>query len=150
MALAPLAAAAQDLALGARPEVRADVIAIARRASLQVGGGAEIPAGYYARIGVIGAAGVDVVSGATETSGRVDLTARFLLDPFRQSPWGLSGGAGVSLRARRHDRVRPYLVAMMDLEGPRWSSGVSPSVQLGLGGGVRAGVALRWSGVRTR
>lgn len=149
-ALAPVVAAAQDLRLDLHPEARVDVIAVARRASWQLGGGAEIPAGYYVRIGVIGAAGADVESGATGTSGRVDVTARFLLDPFRQSSWGLSGGGGVSLRARQNDRVRPYLVALMDLEGPRWSNGVSPSVQLGLGGGVRAGVALRWSGVRTR
>ncbi|CAN5792874.1 hypothetical protein BH11GEM1_BH11GEM1_34040 [soil metagenome] len=97
------------------PEVRMDAIVAAHRTSLQAGGGVQIPAGYYARIGLIGAAGTDVVPGGREASGRLDLMGRFLLDPFRQTPWGLSVGAGLSLRARSGDHVRPLLVTVVEL-----------------------------------
>ena len=33
-----------------------------------------------------------------------------------------------------------------DLEGGRSRNGLSPSLQVGLGGGVRGGIGLRWSG----
>ena len=126
------------------PEVRMDAIAAAHRTSLQSGGGVQIPAGYYVRIGVVGAAGTDVLAGGREASGRMDVVGRFLLDPFRQTAWGLSVGAGLSLRARSGDHVRPYLVTIVDIEGPRGNGGMAPSLQLGVGGGVRVGAALRW------
>ena len=78
------------------------------------------------------------------------LHARFLLDPFRQSSWGFSAGGGISLLAREGDHVRPQLLVALDLEGPRSRSGVSPSIQVGLGGGVRAGIGLRWGSVGVR
>jgi hypothetical protein len=132
------------------PEVRMDAIVAAHRTSLQAGGGVQVPAGYYARIGLIAAAGTDVVPGGREASGRLDLVGRFLLDPFRQTPWGLSVGAGLSLRARSGDRVRPYLVTVVDIEGPRGIRGMAPSLQLGVGGGVRLGAAVRWVPRQTR
>ena len=133
-----------------RPEVRMDVIATGSRTSVQAGGGLQIPAGVYARIGIIGAAGTDFVNGATQPSGRIDVLGRFLLDPFRQARWGFSAGAGVSLRAHSGDHVRPVLLAALDWEGPRSSSGIAPAIQLGLGGGIRAGVALRWAATTER
>ena len=131
-----------------QPEVRIDAIISEKRTALQAGGGLQIPAGYYVRIGIIGAAGADVGSGGSDASARLDVTGRFLLDPFRQNRWGFSAGAGVSLRGRAHDRVRPYLVTVIDLEGPRSTNGIAPAFQLGLGGGVRIGAAMRW-GART-
>lgn len=126
------------------PEVRVDAIVAAHRTSLQAGGGVQIPFGYYARIGLIGAAGTDVVAEGREASGRLDVVGRFLLDPFRQTSWGLSVGAGLSLRARSRDHVRPYLVTVVDLEGPRGKSGMAPSLQVGVGGGTRLGAGVRW------
>ena len=139
-------------ASGARltPEFRGDAIVAEHRTALQAGGGVQIPAGYYVRIGMLGAAGADVVPHATEASGRFDLVGRFLLDPFRQSEWGLSIGAGLSLRVHAGDHVRPYLLTLLDLEGPRNSAGLAPSVQLGLGGGARIGAGLRWVPKLTR
>jgi len=134
-----------------RPELRADAIIARHTTALQAGAGVQIPAGYYARIGIDGAAGVDVSqSSGSIASGRVDVIARFLFDPFRQQRWGFSAGGGVSARVRSGDHVRPFLVAVLDLEAPRTSSGVSPAFQLGLGGGVRIGMALRWGAPRTR
>jgi hypothetical protein len=148
-AVAPASARAQQR-VPVAPELRLDVIG-ARPTSVQGAVGVEIPAGTYMRIGVLGGAGVTI--GGDESSraaGRVDVLARFLLDPFRQTRWGFSAGAGVSVRADPGERVRPRLLAAIDLEGRRTSAGLSPSVQIGLGGGVRGGVGLRWSGRSTR
>jgi len=139
-----------SLNAGVKPEVRIDAITAHSVTVVQAGGGIEIPAGYYARIGVIGALGAPVSTGASGVSGRLDVIGRFLFDPFREHAWGLSAGAGVSMRVAEHDKVRPYLATVLDLEGPRSASGVSPAIQVGLGGGVRVGAALRWSGRVTR
>ena len=133
-----------------RPELRADVVAIESRVAVQVGGGVNVPFGYYTRVGVIAAAGADFGRGEQDASGRLDVIGRFLFDPFRQTRWGVSAGGGVSLRARAREGVRPYLVALVDVEGPRSKGGVSPAFQLGVGGGVRVGAALRWGSVTAR
>ena len=145
------------------PELRGDAIFRSHVTSLQLGAGVQVPAGIYVRIGVDAAAGYDITSsdrtlvgndvnvGRTgSASGRVDIIGRFLLDPFRQTPYGLSAGAGLSLRATEGDRVRPLLLAVVDLEGRRSAGGWSPALQLGLGGGVRVGVVLRRSAPGTR
>ena len=145
--LAPAAAHAQETRV--QPELRADAI-LSDRQVVQGGVGVNIPAGYYARIGVIAAGGADIESGFATAAGRLDVMARFLLDPFRQARWGLSVGGGVSLRAREGDRVRPYLLTIVELEGPRMHAGWSPALQVGLGGGVRVGVGLRRGAERFR
>jgi hypothetical protein len=149
-ALSSIARAQATLDAGVKPELRADAITSRATTVVQVGGGAEIPAGYYVRVGVLGAVGAPVSSGARDLGGRLDVIARFLFDPFREHAWGLSAGAGVSLRVAEHDRVRPYLATVLDLEGPRRASGIAPSFQVGLGGGVRVGAGLRWGGRVTR
>lgn len=140
----PVARAQASPDVSVTGELRIDAIVAATRTALHAGGGLQIPAGYYARIGILGAAGADAVSGGAEASARLDVLGRFLFDPFRQNQWGLSAGAGVSLRVREHDRMRPYLITVIDLEGPRGTSGIAPAFQLGLGGGVRVGAAMRW------
>ena len=150
VSLASVARAQATLDAGVKPEVRIDAITSRSTTVLQLGGGVQIPAGYYARAGVIGALGAPVSSGAQGVGGRLDVIVRFLFDPFREHAWGLSAGAGVSVRAAEHDRLRPYLATVIDLEGRRSAGGVSPAFQLGLGGGVRVGAALRWGGRVTR
>lgn len=128
------------------PELRVDVMG-GPQPAVQAGAGVQVAAGYYARIGLDVAVGrrVDALSPSlpSRLDGRLDLLARFLLDPFRQSPYGLSLGGGMTFRAEPGDRVRPLLLAAIDLEGRRSTHGWVPAVQLGLGGGVRAGVILR-------
>ena len=126
-------------------EVRLDILG-GRPASVQGGIGLQIPAGTYVRVGLLAGAGTTLDRDANaRAAGRVDVLARFLIDPFRQSRWGFSAGAGVSVRADPGERVRPRLFAALDLEGRRWVNGISPALQIGLGGGVRGGVGLRWS-----
>lgn len=128
------------------PELRADVIAGSQPA-VQIGGGVQVPAGYYVRVGLDAAIGLrpNTVSAGGRLDGRVDLLTRFLLDPFRQSKYGLSVGGGLTLRAEPNDRVRPLLLVAVDVEGRRRANGLVPALQIGLGGGVRVGVIVRRS-----
>jgi hypothetical protein len=144
----PLAAGAQRTPR-LSPEVRADAI-IARSPSVQAGAGLEIPAGIYVRIGVDGAAGAAWRDGAPAAIGRADAVARFLLDPFREVPVGLSVGGGVSVPVGApHGARSPYLTLVFDVEG-RVHRGVAPALQVGLGGGARIGVVLRRSAPQWR
>ena len=130
------------------PEVRVDLIA-GHQPAVQLGAGVQIAAGYYGRIGVDAALGVpfgaDAAAGSARhgVDGRLDLLGRFLVDPFRQSAYGVSVGGGASLRAEHGDRARPYLLVALDVEGRRSTKGVVPALQVGLGGGARIGVVLR-------
>jgi hypothetical protein len=131
------------------PTLRVDVID--RDATeVHAGVGVEIPAGAYVRVGVIAGFGGRIIEGGSGGTARLDVLARFLLDAFRQSRWGLSAGGGVSLLADRNDRIRPNLLVAVDLEGPRTRQGFSPAFQVGFGGGIRAGVGLRWNGRSVR
>jgi hypothetical protein len=124
-----------------RAEARLDVIA-ARRTATQIGVGVAVPAGIYVRAGATVAAGLTTGEGRTDASGRLDLIARFLLDPILQFPRAPYAGGGVSLRYDGDERIQSFLVIVIGVEGsPR--RGILPSVELGLGGGVRAGVVLR-------
>lgn len=131
---------------GLMPELRGDAI-LGRQAAVQLGVGVQIPAGYYVRVGVDGALGARTretsLSAQPHLDGRLDVLARFLLDPFRQTPYGLSLGGGMSLRAEPGDRVRPVLLVAVDVEGRRSTRGLVPAVQVGLGGGTRIGIILR-------
>jgi hypothetical protein len=129
-------------------EYRADVIA-ARTTAVEAGLGLVVPFGTYVRLGVDGAAGASWHAGAAHAAGRVDAVGRFLLDPFREVPLGLSLGAGLSVPYLEGDRVRPYATAVVDLEG-RPRGAFTPAVQIGLGGGARLGVALRTQAPRWR
>ena len=136
------------------PELRADLL-LGRQPAIQAGAGVQIPVGYYVRVGLVGAAGVRLDDAAhrgaaARADARVDLLTRFLLDPFRQSRYGLSVGGGVSVRAEPGDRARPLLLLAIEVEGRRSASGVVPAVQLGLGGGFRAGVLLRRASATAR
>jgi hypothetical protein len=149
--LAP-AARAQVPRPTTQPELRLDGI-FGHQPAVQLGAGVQIPMGYYVRVGLDAAVGVatedrtaligsaDVPPGPLD--GRVDLLIRFLLDPFRQSAFGLSLGGGVSARAEPGDHVRPRLLVALDVEGRRSARGVVPALQVGLGGGLRVGVVLR-------
>ena len=133
------------------PELRADVL-LGHQSAAQIGAGVQIPLGYYVRIGLDGAVGVRLGDGGSPSrvDGRLDLLTRFLLDPFRQSRYGLSLGGGLGLRAEPRDHVRPVLLAAIDLEGGRWSSGWVPALQVGLGGGARVGIVVRRGALRAR
>jgi hypothetical protein len=125
-------------------ELRIDAIDVRSPESgtLHGGIGTNIPLGYYVRLEFDGAGGVTRRDSVDHSSGRVDVLARFLLDPFAEARWGLSIGGGMSAMFADGARTHGYLVIVTDLEGPR-VSGIVPALQIGLGGGVRVGVVAR-------
>lgn len=141
-------AAQASIRTPAYAEYRLDAID-GRATSVQAGAGITVPMGVYVRLAAIGALGPQFRDGGTQLTGRTDVIARFLLDPFRQMPVALSMGGGVSVPYERSGRIRPMLTAVIDVEGKR-RGGLTPALQVGLGGGVRVGVALRTSALRRR
>jgi hypothetical protein len=118
-----------------QPEARVDVIGPSPYA-LHGGVGVGARLGTYVRVSAGGAYGVRPVGAGARSEWRGDLLARALLDPFRQQRWGLSVGGGVTVRHRA------YLAAIVDLEGPP-TGGILPALQVGVGGGLRAGIIVR-------
>ncbi len=119
------------------PEFRVDAI-VARINALQAGVGMTVVTGTYVRSGVV--AGLGFSRGGL--SGRIDGVTRFHFDPFRQSRWGPYGGGGISGRFDRGAGARAYLLLLAGIDGPV-KGGMTPSFELGLGGGARVGVIVR-------
>jgi hypothetical protein len=154
MLMIPCVARAQERT-PIRPEVRIDATS-ATVQRLELGAGAAIPMGTYVRVALLAGGGLarDDRSGSRAdgdrvAAGRADIVARFQLDPFHQSLRGLYSGAGLSYLASRGERGRVYLTLLAGLE-LRDRGHVTPAIELGLGGGVRLGVALRRATPRWR
>jgi hypothetical protein len=156
-ALAPILAAA--LTLSARtasaqaqqvqvavsyiPSVRLDVLG-GKPTALQAGAGIAFPMSNYFNIGGVLGAGVS----ESGFSGRADAYGSFSLDPYHQYPWEPYVGGGVSVRGDGGGPgTRTYLLGFAGVNGPA-TGPVAPGVELGLGGGVRLGVTLRWVGAQ--
>lgn len=118
-------------------EMRADGI-FSRVSAGQIGAGLMTTAGYYVRMGADGALGFS----RHGLSGRLDGLARFHFDPFRQSRWAPYGGGGISGRFDKGEKARAYLLVFLGMDGPI-SGSVTPSIEVGLGGGARVGIILR-------
>jgi hypothetical protein len=136
VAVAALCLATSIKAQTLQPELRLDVLG-PRPYSLEPGVGVNLSLGYYVRLGAGAGYALPLEPTLSGDRWRADLIARAILDPFRQQRWGLSIGGGLSYR-----RSRTYLAAIVDLEGPALR-GLVPALQVGVSGGVRAGVALR-------
>ena len=124
-----------------RTELRVD--GLGDPATLQLGGGLARPVSTYARLAVVAAAGPAWQRGDQTVAGRVDLLGRFVVDPFNESKLGVYAGGGLSLRYDDDSEWRPLLVVTFGMEGPV-RHGRAWAAELGLGGGVRAGLVLRW------
>ncbi len=131
-----------------RTSVRADAL-IDRNVGAQLAVGLAIPTQYNVRLALdVGAGGVRRVDDWRAT-GRVDLLARWLSDPFRQSTWGVNAGGGVGVRFEDARDARVVAIVTVGLEGAsdgRWV----PGVELGLGDGLRVGVTMRRASARRR
>jgi hypothetical protein len=128
-----------------QPELRMDAIDVrsADEGTVHAGIGVGFPLGYYARLNVVGAGGVTRRRDLEVGSGRVDLIARILLDPFREARWGLSLGGGMSIEHAAGADWRELLLLLLDAEAPPVRRLVVPTFQVGLGGGVRIGIIAR-------
>ena len=129
--------------LPAGPQVEGRIDAItATTPSLQGGVAVNVPAGLYARLGATLAGGVAWRDGASRGAARADLFARFLLDPFRQSPLGFYGVGGLSAMYDGFESWRPRVLAGIGVES-RIRHGRAFGAELALGGGVRLAVFVR-------
>lgn len=153
MVSVPLQLGAQQVAPSAPahqvfPSVRADFL-LDRDPGAQVAVGGAIAAAYNVRLVIdAGVGGVRRVS-QWASSGRLDLLARWLSDPFRQSRWGLNAGGGIGVRFEADRMPRTVAIVTVGLEGRgdgRWVRGV----EAGLGGGFRLGLTLRRPASRRR
>jgi hypothetical protein len=154
MLMMPCMVRAQDRA-PIRPEVRVDATS-ATVQRLELSAGAAIPLGTYVRLALLAGGGLarDDRSGSPAYGDRVaaaraDVVARFQLDPFHQSLHGAYSGAGLSYLASKGERGRLYLTLLAGLE-LRDRGHIVPAIELGLGGGVRIGIALRRATPRWR
>ncbi len=131
-----------------RTSLRADAV-IDRDVGAQLAIGVAVPAQYNVRLALdVGAGGVRR-SDTWRSTGRADLLARWLSDPFRQSRWGINAGGGVGIRLEDARQSRVVAIVTVGVEGEsdgRWV----PGVELGLGGGVRLGVTMRRAPARRR
>lgn len=122
--------------------------------SVEAGWSLIIPAGVYLRTALTAAGGYVWREERWMRESRYEATGRFLLDPFRQSHYGLSFGGGLGMTNSeglfsepnsmgvRKQRWRPYMAAFADLE-LRQSAGLTPALQIGVGSGFRAGIVIR-------
>ena len=113
--------------------------------AIHAGLGFTVPVGTYVRSGLVGAVGASDAG----VSGRVDLFARFHLDPFREHRWALYAGGGLTARYDDNRRTRHFLLLFAGVDGPA-RGGISPSIEAGLGGGGRIGVIIRRSAAERR
>ena len=141
--LVPRRSFAQEFTLQPRVqwEARADGI-FSSSSAAQLGAGLNVPSGYYVRLGATIAAGATASAGTLRASTRTDFAMRYLLDPFQELRWAPYFGAGFSGVWDDADHWRAYLLALAGIEGPV-HAGWRTAVELGLGGGVRAGIVLR-------
>lgn len=132
-----------------QPEVRLDGFS-GDPWGVHLGAGLGVRLGYNARLAIAGGIGRSYTgaegagSGGSrqQASGRIEVLGRFVLDPFRESPRGPYAAAGIVQRLEAGLRPRTRLTAVVGVEGqPR--GGWAPSLELGFGGGARAGVVLR-------
>jgi hypothetical protein len=146
VAVAPsLARAQQRQRIPTYVELRGDGIFADSRITTLAGGGVVVPAGNYTRVSLDTELGAEMRSAETRFAGRVDVVARFLLDPLREMPWGISLGGGLTVPyGDGVQGAQPLMTAVIDVEGRRGRR-FTPALQVGLGGGTRVALMFRAS-----
>ena len=137
--LAPLPGAAQK---SLQPEFRVDVLA-SNASALHASVGGNFPVGMYVRLGAAAGGGMRKIGEDWRASGRVDATARFLVDPFGEFKYGLYVGGGVSALFDERTSGRARAVVVAGFDGPLRFGRWMPGFEIGLGGGTRIGFTLR-------
>lgn len=130
------------------PAVRADLV-VADDPGAQAAFGVVASAAYNVRVELDAGIGAVRRGSVWTSAGRLDLLARWLSDPFRESRWGINAGGGIGMQFERGRGPRPVAIITLGVEGRRDGWWV-PGVEVGLGGGVRAGLTLRRATPRRR
>jgi hypothetical protein len=146
LGLGPTTARAQEkqVAIGFVPSVRFDLIA-GDVTAVHAGVGLRVPFSNYFALGGTAGAGLS----SSGFSGRLDYFARFSLDPYHYNTWEPYFGLGGTTRYDSGGPdTRTYLLGFVGFEGPK-AGKIAPGFELGVGGGVRFGVTLRFVGSDT-
>jgi hypothetical protein len=123
-------------------EWRIDGTAAAANA-VHSGLGLNIRSGWYLRSGIALGTGVfEDPAGNWRSSHRLDLTARFLVDPFAERRRAVYAGGGVTVRSDAGGDPQARVLVLIGIEGDPERRRI-PAIELGLGGGVRLGLVLR-------
>lgn len=98
----------------------------------------------YDRIRFSGAlGGMADLSGGESPIGRAEALAQFYVTPYQRSGWGVYAAGGLAYEVQERERGVARLAVALGAErapaGPR-----SLSVEVGLGGGWRVAVGVRW------
>lgn len=138
------AAARRAPAGGMSVEARAELLA-ARNTTMQVGAAALWPVSPYLRVGVLAAAGVTsgpATSDDHAASARAEVVARFTPNPDPSARWRPYGQATAGVLAVRGNTGRALVSVALGAEHSPIGI-VRPAIELGIGGGLRVGIALR-------
>ena len=83
------------------------------------------------------------VLGGAGPAARAEIVGHFLLDPARTRGDAVYGGGGLAVLMDEHGRLHPYVQLVLGAEnapsGPRRTF-----VEVGVGGGARLAIGLRW------
>lgn len=139
---APTLAGAQRQLQRWQPEARLEAL-LARATAVHAGAGANVIAGNYIRLGVLAGGGARRTNDSVRASGRVDVVARFHLDPFRQFTRGFYGGGGGTWLFDDGLSPRVRMLLVIGYEGAEARSTLITGAEIGVGGGVRVGVTIR-------
>lgn len=123
---------------GPRPEVRAEAL-IASANALHAGAGISARLGRSASITTLGTVALARQDGGVDT--RLEIAARFHLDPERRSRVGVYAAGGAAALRRDHSDWSGVLVALIgaDVGRARWV----PFFEIGYGGGLRLVAGMR-------
>ena len=142
LALTPTRATAQGQLQKWQPEAHLELLA-ARSTALHFSVGANVIAGDYVRLGLLGGMGARRVHDSTRASGRIDVVGRFHLDPFRQYKRGFYAGGGGTWLFDDGLAPRVRVLLVLGYEGSEARSTLITGAEVGVGGGVRIGVTIR-------
>ncbi|MCC7195367.1 MAG: hypothetical protein IT356_07420 [Gemmatimonadaceae bacterium] len=147
--LVPGAIGAQGSFVSPGPQGEARiVVAASPHGGIGAGVGVNVPAGYYVRAGPGVTFVRDDARGGSTILG-AEVTARFLLDPFRESRWGAYAGAGLAAAWRDGCSGRAYIVLQAGVALPGGGSW-ERSLEVDVAGGLRAALVLRPARARGR
>jgi hypothetical protein len=123
-----------------RPEFRLDLRPFD---TAELGVGVAVPTTLYLRVGALISGGARRDGDSTRAIGRIEGFVRIPFDPLYERRWAPTVTAGGALECTAERRCSPLIVLRLGLEGPRATSGWTPAVEAGVGGGLRVAVVLR-------
>lgn len=135
-------ARAQTSSTASVPELRADIIAASQTTMAQLGAALNVGSAGYGRVALVAAGGTATRRGQTRASARIDAAIRFHLDPYRLSKFGAYAQGGLSGLYNTFDGWRALVSTTIGMELPTRGH-TTWALEVGLGGGVRVGAAVR-------